>query len=333
MISIAVFALVSFAALTSAFTVQSVEASESVYIRSDGNVEPWTAPILTADKVTYTFIGDIHGSIVVERDKIVIDGGGYSVDGKYMAGVGILLQERTNVTVRDLKIRDFQIGIYVVLSTEIGLYENDIESNTEYGVYSVQSSNSVFAGNNIVNNVCGVRLDRSFEDWLFHNNFVGNKQQVILCESVNVWDAGYPCGGNYWSDYVGVDLARGEKQDQLGSDGVGDIPYKFDENNLDRYPLVELWSPPPMVRIFIRVTWLWGLTPGKENSLTSKLDDAIHLFDMGNANGAICKMGDYFKQVRTLQDAAQKQQQLFNILSNVLKSMHDQARAVINNFR
>ena len=54
----------------------------------------------------------------------------------------------------------------------------------------------------------------------------------------NFWDDGYPSGGNYWSDYTGVDLFSGSYQNETGSDGIGDAPYIIDENNVDRYPLM-----------------------------------------------------------------------------------------------
>jgi len=47
---------------------------------------------------------------------------------------------------------------------------------------------------------------------------------------VNVWDDGYPSGGNYWSDYTGVDA---------NSDGIGDTPYILDAQNVDNYPLMQ----------------------------------------------------------------------------------------------
>jgi hypothetical protein len=49
---------------------------------------------------------------------------------------------------------------------------------------------------------------------------------------VNSWDAGYPFGGNYWSDYDGGDS---------DGDGIGDTPYYIDEGNVDHYPLMGLF--------------------------------------------------------------------------------------------
>ncbi|NIV92547.1 hypothetical protein GWN42_07015 [candidate division KSB1 bacterium] len=42
-----------------------------------------------------------------------------------------------------------------------------------------------------------------------------------------------PAGGNYWSDYTGVDKFSGPNQNETGSDGIGDTP-SFQDN----YPLM-----------------------------------------------------------------------------------------------
>lgn len=45
-----------------------------------------------------------------------------------------------------------------------------------------------------------------------------------------------PSGGNYWSDYVGIDVKSGPNQDQPEGDGIGDISYMIDASNTDSYP-------------------------------------------------------------------------------------------------
>jgi hypothetical protein len=67
---------------------------------------------------------------------------------------------------------------------------------------------------------------------IYHNNFVNNTVQAEVGEAssvVNIWDDGYPSGGNYWNNYNGTDN---------DGDGIGDTPYILNENNQDNYPLV-----------------------------------------------------------------------------------------------
>lgn len=90
--------------------------------------------------------------------------------------------------------------------------------------------------NNITHNDCGIRLDQSSHNKIYHNNIVDNSQQVNITTPGygNSWDDGYPSGGNYWSDYTGLDAS---------GDGIGDTPYVIDANNMDHYPLITSYIP------------------------------------------------------------------------------------------
>lgn len=90
---------------------------------------------------------------------------------------------------------------------------------------------------------------------IYHNNFIRNTGCQLQIGSRNTWDNGYPSGGNYWSDYTGVDLYHGPYQNQTGSDRIGDTPYLLDKwtipdtppegkNQHDNYPLMNPWAPP-----------------------------------------------------------------------------------------
>jgi hypothetical protein len=100
---------------------------------------------------------------------------------------------------------------------------------------------------------------------IYHNSFVNNGKQVSTSGSplpspapLNVWNDGYPSGGNYWSDYTGVDVKSGPNQDQPGSDGIGDTPYTIDSNNMDHYPLMSPWTPAART-VYLTVSSLYGL--------------------------------------------------------------------------
>jgi len=109
---------------------------------------------------------------------------------------------------------------------------NDIVGNTISrsggggGIQILQSSDNTIIGNNIINNnFVGITFYKS-SCIIYHNNFINNTYSnmypVPPTPGVNIWDDGYPSGGNYWSDYNGTDLHWGSGQNETGSDGIGD---------------------------------------------------------------------------------------------------------------
>ena len=82
----------------------------------------------------------------------------------------------------------------------------------------------------------------SLQSSFFGNNLINNTHQVKIETyplAMNAtWDDGYLSGGNYWSDYDGVDVHYGLYQNETGGDGIGDVHYVIDEQNYDRYPLM-----------------------------------------------------------------------------------------------
>ncbi len=252
--------------LNLASKVEKAEASGTIYIRADGSIDAPTPLIVTVDNVTYTLTGNINGSIVVERDNVVVDGAGYTVQGTGNA-TGIDLTGRKNTTIRNMEIRAFYYGIWLGFSSNNSVVGNNITNNHEgislgfslynsvvgnnitnnaIGIWLGSSSNNSVIGNNITNNSwAGIDLCSSSSHNVFYdNNFIGNTLQVYIekPEYANVWDDGYPSGGNYWSDYTGVDVKSGSYQNETGSESIGDTPYIIDANNTDHYPLVGMFQ-------------------------------------------------------------------------------------------
>jgi parallel beta-helix repeat protein len=119
------------------------------------------------------------------------------------------------------------------------------------------SNNNIFYGNTIIYNYYGVSMHGGpSNNKFYHNNFIENGHHVDDAGQFTGWDDGYPSGGNYWSDYVGVDVKCGPAQDLPGSDGIGDTPYIIDADNRDRYPLMYPYgtSPPSMYSLTIVAT-------------------------------------------------------------------------------
>jgi parallel beta-helix repeat protein len=254
--------LVLISTLTLAFNIQPVKASGTIYIRADGSVEGTTS-IQTADNVTYVFIANIYDSLVVERNNIIIDGNGYTLQGTgEYDSKGVDLSGRTNVTAHNATIKAFS-----------------------YGICLDGSSNNTVSGNNITaNNGYGILLDFSSNNMIYHNN-LDNSQQVASVESMNVWDDGYPSGGNYWSDYSGVDLKNGSGQNQTGSDGIGDTPYIIDADNIDHYPLMYPYSAPPSLTYTLTTsTTVGGTTNPSPGTYSYTANSTVQVRAIPNAN-------------------------------------------------
>jgi len=223
--------------------IRPVVAQGTIYIRDNGSIDPPTANIASDDNVTYAFTGNVYAEIVVERDNIVVDGIRYALLGTGShESRGIFLSGKSNITIKNMEIKGFAYGIWFDMSSNNSICGNNITNNIG-GILLRYSENNSIYGNNITNQYYGIALPDSSNNSIYNNNFVDNIQQVYSYNSTNVWDNGYPFGGNYWSDfeerYPGVkDVWKGPYQNITGSDGIWDHPYVINEKNLDEYPLV-----------------------------------------------------------------------------------------------
>ncbi|PVX23090.1 MAG: hypothetical protein CW716_12935 [Candidatus Bathyarchaeum sp.] len=153
-----------------------VEANGTIFINADGSVDG-TNKILR-DGNLYVFTGDVFGSVVVEKDDVVIDGSDFSLEGTDV-GTGISLRERTNVTVQNLAVSGFFYGVHLNSSHNNNLSNSNITGNF-YGIYLSASSNNTISGNDITgNDYPGVWLRSSSNNEIRENRITGNGQDGI----------------------------------------------------------------------------------------------------------------------------------------------------------
>jgi len=160
--------------------------------------------------------------------------------GISIQGASIILPSSNNMIINNT-VTEVECGIQFHGGGE---YYNRIENNKIYmNAIGIQLSENtrytVFLGNSLSYNDYGFMImerpegEENYGNKIFHNNFVENTHQAVDNGTGNIWDDGYPSGGNYWSDYTGQDA---------NGDGKGDTPYVIDANNQDRYPLMSPWG-------------------------------------------------------------------------------------------
>lgn len=229
---------------------------------------------LTGENKDTTIIdagGTEPGSIVVVvADNVEISN--FAVQHSRLGGNAIWIDGYVNNTISDNIIANNGDGIRILHSsgnliagnivknnpyTAVGFdwaHDNIVNGNTITRNYigvgaGNPSYDNTFSGNTISSNNYGF-LVAMYDSEFYHNNIIGNTVQAAFYGAyVNAWDDGYPSGGNYWSDYSGVDSYGGPYQNETGSDGIGDTPYVVDENNQDSYPLMEPWIPPATLSV------------------------------------------------------------------------------------
>ena len=114
------------------------------------------------------------------------------------------------------------------------IFANSLSNNGEYGIILGNTMGNIIFDNSFTGNKYGIYVNNASNNLAYHNSLVNNTNQAYSSLFSNTWDKGYPSGGNYWSDYSGIDANQ---------DGIGDMPYSIDADNQDRYPLTTPFSP------------------------------------------------------------------------------------------
>jgi len=198
--SLLLFILLLLSAVTVAGSATPTATRNLIYVRSDGSVEPSTAPIQRVGNV-YTLTADVLGSIIVEMDNCVIDGAGFTLQGTgaddaasntnqiLQANLGSdqKVDERTvptsdntgvyscaqNLTIMNLKIIEFWCGIELEGSSDNQIVGTEIAGNNQ-GVWIHSSSNNSIVGNSVTANSNGISLTASYNT--VHGNTIANNR-------------------------------------------------------------------------------------------------------------------------------------------------------------
>jgi parallel beta-helix repeat protein len=188
-------------------------------------------PLIYLENISDAVIQDAGQVILVNCNRVRIENCNLS---NASIGVGLWNTHNTSI-LRNNIAANRNYGVHLFGSSNNSIFANNITNNS-FAIDLCESNTNKIFENNIIANFRGVWLESGADNLFYHNNFVDNQQQcVIFGYESGIWDDGYPSGGNYWSDYVGVDS---------NGDGIGDTPYTIDAKNRDRYPLMDTYVIP-----------------------------------------------------------------------------------------
>jgi len=189
----------------------------------------------------------------------------------YALGIGVYISFTQHCFFSNNRIVGSDYGVFLERSTDCGFSSLDIYYS-DVGVYCFRSSNHLFTNHNISYCDEGVRIEWSsnvtiVNSWVQHSSCNGTliidssycllynnafSNNTVNCFLYNATGAvfnttaytpgpnivgGPYLGGNYWSDYTGVDANR---------DGYGDTPYPL----FDFFSGITLYDHLPLIPVF-----------------------------------------------------------------------------------
>lgn len=169
----------------------------SMYIRSDGTVDP-PAAIQRIDEV-YTFTGNIvDRTLEIQRDNVVVDGAGYTLQGN-TSGTGIKLTNINGVTIKNLGLKQFYTCINLYSSSNIVIIGNTLtDSGNAIAFHS--SVNNRLEGNKIAgNNVAILLYNASSNNSIIENSVTNNGN--------GIWSEFNPSPSNY-NNIIGNNISE-----------------------------------------------------------------------------------------------------------------------------
>jgi parallel beta-helix repeat protein len=186
----------------------------------------------------------------------------------YGHGIYIITRSNNNIVTKNVIFNNLNAGINILHSAHHNLISNNILKSNSVGLW-IGSISSASNGNIIANNTVTSNQRRGIEvsgdeNEIINNTVTGNEEGIYIRGGAgnriyhnhlnnrknaydgesNIWDNGYPAGGNYWSDYPGSDIYKGVGQDEPGNDSIGDTPHVIDENSRDNFPFIWIYIPP-----------------------------------------------------------------------------------------
>ncbi|HWQ67478.1 MAG TPA: NosD domain-containing protein [Methanospirillum sp.] len=225
-------------------------------------VTPVYSPCTISSPGTYVLRRDIDGKdrldgfIKITSSGVILDGAGHTIKGTASGYItGIYVDGNTQlkeITIKNVVIEGVDCGIWLYKVESGKIQGCTIQNCRNMGIRFDQVRKYEISGNMVTGNELGIGLFQSKENTLF-NNYLKNSFNAAVNEGIkNVWSIAVPqpgqniiggsmIGGNAWYDMNGSGFTK-TYPDSSG-DGIADVPFPINADNIDFYPLTESIAP------------------------------------------------------------------------------------------
>ena len=216
----------------------------AISIPGDASIGTWDAATRTYTLKTNV---DVYDTLEIDEDNLTLDGDGCTIFANPTIN-GINLEDKTGVTIKNVRVRNALVGIALDDSTRNTIINNIVSDNYTGIRLRGNSNENTLLGNILANSVeFGVILHHKAPSYntVVRNNFLRNSTNVAVFSGIdNIIDPQVPTTGNYWSahgsvtdgrfDTVNVDVSLGDPElcNGLDDDVDGYIDEDFTYNGL-----------------------------------------------------------------------------------------------------
>lgn len=154
-------------------TPQTAWQNYRIYSNGEGNT-----PSIHWDGTKFTLTENIEGTITIESDGVMLDGAGFTVKGRGDSS-GIAVYDKNNVTIKNVKVENFQIGIL------LGHYSPD--AFLWYDPNPNRPTNCTVSNCQVSNNTDGISISGGIKCRIIANQATNNEKGITFFGSENVF--------------------------------------------------------------------------------------------------------------------------------------------------
>lgn len=138
---------------------------------------PMNGKTYTTDRVFCSETFYLPDGIIIDNDNVVIDCGHAVIKGTNFEKTGITIRNRKNIVIKNCKIANYAVGLYIQNSTDIIFYSNTLMRN-KVGIKLSSVANCTFDENSDISLERPMRMTDSSENKI---SYVNKKVEEDFC--------------------------------------------------------------------------------------------------------------------------------------------------------